>query len=179
MTAPTATASDVELSNAIRALAMDAVEAAKSGHPGMPMGMAEISVALWNRHLRHNPANPHWPDRDRFVLSAGHGSMLIYSLLNLTGFARPTIEDIADALHVSARTMQRRLQEEGSSFQRVLEEARHQLARHYLNNSVLELNEAAYLLGYNDSNSFVRAFRSWEGIPPARWREEQRAKAVS
>jgi AraC-like DNA-binding protein len=96
----------------------------------------------------------------------------------LTG-QRPTIEDIADALHVSARTMQRRLQEEGSSFQRVLEEARHQLARHYLNNSVLELNEAAYLLGYNDSNSFVRAFRSWEGIPPARWREEQRAKAVS
>jgi len=96
----------------------------------------------------------------------------------LTG-QRPTIEDIADALHVSARTMQRRLQEEGSSFQRVLEEARHQLARDYLNNSVLELNEAAYLLGYNDSNSFVRAFRSWEGIPPARWREEQRAKAVS
>ena len=96
----------------------------------------------------------------------------------LTG-QRPTIEDIADALHVSARTMQRRLQEEGSSFQRILEEARHQLARHYLNNSVLELNEAAYLLGYNDSNSFVRAFRSWEGIPPARWREEQRAKAVS
>jgi AraC-like DNA-binding protein len=96
----------------------------------------------------------------------------------LTG-QRPTIEDIADALHVSPRTMQRRLQEEGSSFQRVLEEARHQLARHYLNNSVLELNEAAYLLGYNDSNSFVRAFRSWEGIPPARWREEQRAKAVS
>jgi len=85
----------------------------------------------------------------------------------LTG-QRPTIEDIADALHVSARTMQRRLQEEGSSFQRVLEEARHQPPRHYLNNSVLELNEAAYLLGYNDSNSFVRAFRSWEGIPPAR-----------
>ena len=96
----------------------------------------------------------------------------------LTG-QRPTIEDIADALHVSARTLQRRLQEEGSNFQRVLEEARRQLARHYLNNSVLELNEAAYLLGYNDSNSFVRAFRTWEGVPPARWREEQRAKAVS
>jgi AraC-like DNA-binding protein len=61
----------------------------------------------------------------------------------------------------------------------VLEQARHQLARHYLNNSVLELNEAAYLLGYNDSNSFVRAFRTWEGVPPARWREEQRAKAAS
>lgn len=96
----------------------------------------------------------------------------------LTG-QRPTIEDIADALHVSPRTLQRRLQEEGSSFQRVLEEARHQLARHYLNNSVLELNEAAYLLGYNDSNSFVRAFRTWEGVPPAQWREAQRAKAVS
>ena len=96
----------------------------------------------------------------------------------LTG-QRPTIDDIADALHISSRTLQRRLQDEGSSFQRVLEEARHQLARHYLNNSVLELNEAAYLLGYEDSNSFVRAFRTWEGVPPARWREEQRAKAVS
>jgi AraC-like DNA-binding protein len=96
----------------------------------------------------------------------------------LTG-RRPTIEDIADALHVSSRTLQRRLQDEGSSFQRVLEDARHQLARHYLNNSVLELNEAAYLLGYEDSNSFVRAFRTWEGVPPARWRESQRARAVS
>jgi AraC-like DNA-binding protein len=97
---------------------------------------------------------------------------------NLTG-RRPTVEDIADALHISSRTIQRRLQDEGSSFQRVLEEARHQLARHYLNNSVLELNEAAYLLGYEDGNSFVRAFRTWEGVPPARWREQQRAKAAS
>ncbi len=96
----------------------------------------------------------------------------------LTG-RRPTIEDIADALHISSRTLQRRLQDEGSSFQRVLEEARHQLARHYLNNSVLELNEAAYLLGYEDSNSFVRAFRTWEGVPPARWRETQRTRAES
>ena len=96
----------------------------------------------------------------------------------LTG-RRPTIEDIADALHVSSRTLQRRLQDEGSSFQRVLEEARHQLARHYLNNSVLELNEAAYLLGYEDGNSFVRAFRTWEGVPPARWREKHRARAAS
>jgi AraC-like DNA-binding protein len=96
----------------------------------------------------------------------------------LTG-RRPNIEDIADALHLSSRTLQRRLQEGGSSFQRVLEEARHHLARHYLNNSVLELNEAAYLLGYEDSNSFVRAFRTWEGVPPARWREEQRARATS
>lgn len=96
----------------------------------------------------------------------------------LTG-RRPTIEDIADALHLSSRTLQRRLQDEGASFQGVLEEARHQLARHYLNNSVLELNEAAYLLGYEDGNSFVRAFRSWEGMPPARWREQQRAQAAS
>jgi AraC-like DNA-binding protein len=96
----------------------------------------------------------------------------------LTG-QRPTIDDIADALHVSSRTLQRRLQEEGSSFQRVLDEARHQLARHYLNNSVLELNEAAYLLGFEDGNSFVRAFRTWEGIPPARWREMQRAQTAS
>jgi AraC-like DNA-binding protein len=96
----------------------------------------------------------------------------------LTG-RRPTIEDIADALHISARTLQRRLQDEGSTFQRVLEEARHHLARHFLNNSVLDLNEAAYLLGYEDSNSFVRAFRTWEGIPPARWREAQRVRAAS
>jgi AraC-like DNA-binding protein len=96
----------------------------------------------------------------------------------LTG-QRPTIDDIAEALHISSRTLQRRLQDAGATFQRVLEEARHRLARHYLNNSVLELNEAAYLLGYNDASSFVRAFRTWEGIPPARWREEQRAKAAS
>lgn len=96
----------------------------------------------------------------------------------LTG-RRPNIDDIAGALHISSRTLQRRLQDDGSSFQRVLDEARHQLARHYLNNSFLELNEAAYLLGYEDGNSFVRAFRTWEGIPPARWREQQRAQAAS
>jgi transketolase len=84
--------SDKQLADAIRALAMDAVEAAKSGHPGMPMGMAEIAVALWNRHLRHNPANPHWPDRDRFMLSNGHGSMLQYALLHLTGYDLPMAE---------------------------------------------------------------------------------------
>ncbi len=69
--------SSKNMANAIRALAMDAVQAAKSGHPGMPMGMAEIAVALWARHLKHNPQNPLWADRDRFVLSNGHGSMLI------------------------------------------------------------------------------------------------------
>ena len=80
------------MANAIRALAMDAVQQANSGHPGMPMGMAEIAVALWARHLKHNPANPHWADRDRFVLSNGHGSMLLYSLLHLTGYALPLAE---------------------------------------------------------------------------------------
>jgi len=88
----TAKATDAELANSIRALAMDAVEAAKSGHPGMPMGMAEIAVALWKRHLRHNPANPAWADRDRFVLSNGHGSMLLYSVLHLTGYDLPLAE---------------------------------------------------------------------------------------
>ncbi|OGA23113.1 MAG: transketolase [Betaproteobacteria bacterium RIFCSPLOWO2_02_FULL_67_26] len=82
----------VELANAIRALAMDAVQQANSGHPGMPMGMAEIADALWNDHLRHNPANPAWPDRDRFLLSNGHGSMLLYALLHLAGYDLPLEE---------------------------------------------------------------------------------------
>jgi transketolase len=90
--AVTERASDSELANAIRALAMDAVEAAKSGHPGMPMGMAEIAVALWTRHLRHHPGNPSFADRDRFVLSNGHGSMLQYALLHLSGYDLPMDE---------------------------------------------------------------------------------------
>jgi AraC-like DNA-binding protein len=95
----------------------------------------------------------------------------------LTG-RRPRMHDIARDLRMSSRTLQRRLQDAGCSFQEVLEEARHQLARHYLTNSLLELNETAYLLGYQDANSFVRAFRTWEGVPPAHWREEHRAKAT-
>ncbi|HYZ48992.1 MAG TPA: transketolase, partial [Sphingomonas sp.] len=83
-----------QLANAIRALAMDAVEAANSGHPGMPMGMADAATVLFARYLKFDPTDPKWPDRDRFVLSAGHGSMLIYALLYLTGYARPTIDDI-------------------------------------------------------------------------------------
>jgi transketolase len=86
--------STTSLANAIRALSMDAVQAANSGHPGMPMGMADAAAILWTEFLKHDPADPSWPDRDRFVLSAGHGSMLLYSLLHLTGYARPTIDDI-------------------------------------------------------------------------------------
>ena len=82
------------MANAIRALSMDAVQAANSGHPGMPMGMADVATILFDRHLKFDPARPDWADRDRFVLSAGHGSMLIYALLHLTGYARPTMEDI-------------------------------------------------------------------------------------
>jgi transketolase len=82
-----------ELANAIRFLAIDAVEKSKSGHPGAPMGMADIAEVLWRHHLNHNPADPHWINRDRFVLSNGHGSMLIYALLHLTGYA-VSIEDI-------------------------------------------------------------------------------------
>src|SRR5665213_1685283 len=82
------------LANAIRALSMDAVETAKSGHPGLPMGMADVATVLFSRFLKFNAAEPGWADRDRFVLSAGHGSMLLYSLLWLTGYPKITIEDI-------------------------------------------------------------------------------------
>ncbi|HPB23526.1 MAG TPA: transketolase [Novosphingobium sp.] len=82
------------MANAIRALSMDAVQAANSGHPGMPMGMADVATVLFSQFLKFDPAAPKWPDRDRFVLSAGHGSMLIYSLLQLTGYAAPTMDDI-------------------------------------------------------------------------------------
>jgi len=82
------------MANAIRALSMDAVQAANSGHPGMPMGMADVASVLFSGHVKFDPARPDWADRDRFVLSAGHGSMLIYSLLHLTGYARPTMDDI-------------------------------------------------------------------------------------
>ena len=96
-------ATRVEMANAIRALAMDAVQKANSGHPGMPMGMADIAVALWAGHLSHNPANPAWPNRDRFVLSNGHGSMLQYALLYLTGYALP-IEELTRFRQLESRT---------------------------------------------------------------------------
>ena len=85
-------ANDSQMANAIRALAMDAVQQANSGHPGAPMGLADVAVALWGRHLRHNPHHPHWFDRDRFVLSNGHASMLLYALLHLTGYNLPIAE---------------------------------------------------------------------------------------
>ncbi len=95
--------SRIELANAIRALSMDAVQAAKSGHPGAPMGMADIAEVLWNDFHRHNPANPNWPERDRFVLSNGHGSMLIYSLLHLTGYDLG-IEDLKQFRQMHSKT---------------------------------------------------------------------------
>ncbi|MBC2769716.1 transketolase [Pusillimonas minor] len=94
---------DSSLANAVRALAMDAVQQAKSGHPGAPMGMADIAEALWTRHLRHNPADPAWANRDRFVLSNGHGSMLIYALLHLSGYDLP-IEELKNFRQLHSRT---------------------------------------------------------------------------
>ncbi|WP_373492165.1 transketolase [Parasphingorhabdus sp.] len=96
------TVTEKSMANAIRALAMDAVEAANSGHPGMPMGMADVATVLFSDHLKFDPKAPKWADRDRFVLSAGHGSMLIYSLLHLTGYARPTLQDIRDFRQLSS-----------------------------------------------------------------------------
>jgi len=92
-----------DLANAIRALSMDAVQKANSGHPGAPMGMADIAEVLWNDHLKHNPVNPHWADRDRFVLSNGHGSMLIYSLLHLTGYEL-TMDDLKNFRQLHSKT---------------------------------------------------------------------------
>ncbi len=91
------------MANAIRALAMDAVQQANSGHPGAPMGMADMAVALWGDHLQHNPANPHWANRDRFVLSNGHGSMLIYSVLHLTGYKLP-IDELKNFRQLHSKT---------------------------------------------------------------------------
>lgn len=93
-----------EMANAIRALAMDAVEAAKSGHPGMPMGMADVATVLFTQFLDFDPVRPEWPDRDRFVLSAGHGSMLLYSLLYLTGYADMTIDELRNFRRLGSRT---------------------------------------------------------------------------
>ncbi len=96
-------ANSQQMANAIRALAMDAVQQANSGHPGAPMGMADMAVALWSRNLRHNPANPQWADRDRFVLSNGHGSMLLYALLHLTGYDLP-IDELKNFRQLHSKT---------------------------------------------------------------------------
>lgn len=93
-----------DMANAIRALSMDAVEKANSGHPGMPMGMADVATVLFSQHLKFDPLHPNWPDRDRFVLSAGHGSMLIYSLLHLTGYPDMSLEDIKNFRQFGAKT---------------------------------------------------------------------------
>ena len=98
------TVTNREMANAIRALSMDAVEAAKSGHVGLPLGMADAATVLWTKFLKHNPADPTWPDRDRFVLSAGHGSMLIYSLLHLTGYKSVSRDDIRNFRQLGAST---------------------------------------------------------------------------
>jgi transketolase len=103
MNAPVTT-SLTDMSNAIRALSMDAVQAANSGHPGMPMGMADVATVLWSRHMKFDPAAPGWADRDRFVLSAGHGSMLLYSLLHLTGFEDVTLDQIKNFRQLGAMT---------------------------------------------------------------------------
>src|SRR5476649_435753 len=92
------------MADAIRVLAMDTVEAAQSGHPGMPMGMADVATVLWSRFLKFDPAHPEWPDRDRFVLSAGHGSMLLYALLHLTGYEEVTLDDIRNFRQLGAKT---------------------------------------------------------------------------
>src|SRR5690606_6720139 len=96
--------SDRDLANAIRALAMDAVQQADSGHPGMPMGMADVATVLFTRFLKFDPAAPDWADRDRFVLSAGHGSMLLYALLHLTGYGDLSLEDIRNFRQLGAKT---------------------------------------------------------------------------
>ncbi len=131
---------------------------------------AELLAMLapqFDEELKQHADQKSFPERVRAVIQT-----------KLTG-SRPRMQVIAHELHISTRTLQRRLQDEGYSFQQVLEEARHQLARHYLSGSELELNETAYLLGYEDSNSFVRAFRMWEGVPPAQWRDAQRLKIAS
>jgi AraC-like DNA-binding protein len=130
---------------------------------------AELSAILapqLDEELKRQKGQESFPERVRAIIQK-----------KLTG-RRPPMQDIARELRMSSRTLQRRLQDAGYSFQQVMEEARHQLARHYLTNSLLELNETAYLLGYEDSNSFVRAFRTWEGVPPAHWRGARREKAA-
>lgn len=94
MTTPSNPVSMSDMANAIRALSMDAVQQANSGHPGMPMGMADVATVLWSKHMKFDPAAPAWADRDRFILSAGHGSMLLYSILHLAGFEDISMDEL-------------------------------------------------------------------------------------
>ena len=96
--------SNKEMANALRFIAADAVQQAESGHPGMPMGMADVATVLFSRFLKFNPADPEWQDRDRFVLSAGHGSMLLYGLLHLTGYEDVTLEEIRNFRQLGSTT---------------------------------------------------------------------------
>ncbi len=98
------TAAQRDMANAIRALSMDAVEKADSGHPGLPMGMADVATVLFSKFLKFDPKEPHWPDRDRFILSAGHGSMLLYSLLYLTGYPDMTLDQIEHFRQLGSKT---------------------------------------------------------------------------
>ena len=102
--APTTKPSGVLMADAIRVLSMEAVHNAKSGHQGMPMGMADVATVLWTKFLKYDPSRPDWADRDRFVLSAGHGSMLLYSLLHLTGFKSVSMDDIKNFRQWGAST---------------------------------------------------------------------------
>ena len=104
MTTPSKSVSMSSMANAIRALSMDAVQKANSGHPGMPMGMADVATVLWAKHMKFDPAAPGWADRDRFVLSAGHGSMLLYSILHLTGFEDMTMDELKDFRQLDSLT---------------------------------------------------------------------------
>src|SRR5271165_1596095 len=104
MPGPAMPPSALTMANAIRALSMDAVNKAKSGHQGMPLGMADVATVLWTKFLKYDAGDPNWPDRDRFVLSAGHGSMLLYSLLHLTGFPGMTTQEIENFRQWGSKT---------------------------------------------------------------------------
>src|SRR5690606_15427208 len=93
-----------DMANALRALSMDAVQKANSGHPGMPMGMADVATVLFTKFLKFDPAQPTWADRDRFILSAGHGSMLLYSLLHLTGYEKMTLDELKNFRQMKSLT---------------------------------------------------------------------------
>jgi AraC-like DNA-binding protein len=133
----------------------------------VPWNLLELLAPQFEEQLRQ------YKEEDSFI------ELVRRAIQDRLAGQRPSMDMISEALHMSSRTLQRRLQESGSTFQRVLDEARHQMARYYLSNSVLELTETSYLLGFEDPNSFGRAFRTWEGVPPSDWRESHRAATVN